>query len=186
MDFTYPIFWCCVYFLVFGFDIKEKEGDSPIMKKLERWAQPILAITAILSVVLQAINTFVAPSVLRFTFCFAVLLIVISLFIYYILDNAMPKSLDVTIPASSWVKDTSSTQSANGYIWCARFRSDIIRDNMIPSITLLPDSLPIADEAMLSCIAETENGALLVFATNMPKADINASLVLTNAKHIKK
>ena len=53
MDFTYPIFWCCVYFLVFGFDIKEKEGDSPIMKKLERWAQPILAITAILSVVLS-------------------------------------------------------------------------------------------------------------------------------------
>ncbi|MDE7245527.1 MAG: hypothetical protein K2O18_16360 [Oscillospiraceae bacterium] len=82
---------------------------------------------------------------------------------------------DIIIPASGWAPDTD-THGAFAY------RRDIastdIREDMIPSLAVYPQSLEIAGECCFCQDSQTLPGLLRVYAKSIPKDDIRASLIL--------
>lgn len=83
--------------------------------------------------------------------------------------------IDITIPASGWIKDTDTN---GAYAYCRDIASTDITEDMIPQLTVYPRSLNGAADCGLCPTSRTLPGLLRVYAKSIPNADIIASLTL--------
>lgn len=77
----------------------------------------------------------------------------------------------VTIPVNGW-----ETEPGGGY--SIEIPVDGCTASMVPILTIVPESLPIARDCGLSPTAETVEGALKLYAEQIPAEEIQASLAL--------
>lgn len=79
--------------------------------------------------------------------------------------------IDITIPADSWAADTVYPYHCD--IANEQFTADII-----PLLTILPESMPVAQDCAMASCAQTLDGILRVYAETIPTEAIQASLAL--------
>lgn len=84
-------------------------------------------------------------------------------------------SLPITIPATGWTKDLGNT---SGYPWHVDIPNNRITEDMTPFLTVLPESLEVAQKASFSPTVQTIDGALRVFAKSIPTDPISGTLAL--------
>ena len=87
-------------------------------------------------------------------------------------------TLPITIPTTGWTKDDADT---TGYPWRIDIAGDVITEDMTPFVTILRGSLNAAQKAGLCPTVQTLDGALRVFAANVPDVEISCSLALAGA-----
>lgn len=91
------------------------------------------------------------------------------------IGSTSARQLDITIPISGWVEDEDTGGT------CA-LHTDIAAENiteeMIPMVTILPEGQQTAIACNLCTTARTIDGALRVYAQQIPSADIRCSLTL--------
>ena len=84
--------------------------------------------------------------------------------------------LDLTIPAAGWVP--SPGEPGEPEELCVDIPAEIIQEDMIPILVVLPACLGTAGDCGLNSAARTLNGALRVYAKRAPKSDMAAELLL--------
>jgi len=89
--------------------------------------------------------------------------------------TAFIASVDLVIPTTGWVADTDTNEV---YALCVDMASEIIKEDMIPILTIHPSGDEIARECDMSTAARTIDGALRVYAQKAPAENINCSLTL--------
>lgn len=84
---------------------------------------------------------------------------------------------DIVIPASGWTK--SNQQGYEGL--SVDVPIDNVKEDMIPSVTIIPSSINIASSCGLSSCAMTGNGFVRFYSSSAPTEGISASLALLSA-----
>lgn len=83
--------------------------------------------------------------------------------------------IDIIIPRSGWAADQDTNRA---YGFCRDIASTDITENMIPMLTVHPQSLNDAGQCQLCPVSRTLPGLLRVYAKSIPASDIAASLTL--------
>lgn len=83
---------------------------------------------------------------------------------------------DITVPADGWRDSPVEEGEPEGL--CVDVSHEIIREDMVPFLTVLPACLNIAGGCGLSSTVRTLNGGLRVYAKRAPAAAMEASLTL--------
>ncbi|MDO5785358.1 MAG: hypothetical protein Q4P20_09900 [Eubacteriales bacterium] len=82
---------------------------------------------------------------------------------------------DITIPVSSWITDTVYPYHCD--VPCAGVDAE-----MIPLLTILPESMAVAQDCGMASCAQTLDGFLRVYAETIPAEPIQVSLALLGVK----
>jgi len=90
--------------------------------------------------------------------------------------------IDVTVPVSGWVEDTDTN---GAYAVHLDIASTDITEDMVPLLTVLPDSVEAANACGFCSVSRTLPGLLRVYAKSVPINAIRASLTLldTSPQH---
>lgn len=83
--------------------------------------------------------------------------------------------MDITIPTSGWIADTDT---GGAYALSVDIAADGITEDLIPMLTILPGNTQVVKNCEMSTTVRTIDGALRVYAQNVPEAEIQCSLAL--------
>lgn len=81
----------------------------------------------------------------------------------------------VTIPPTGWEEGNEPDEPKG---WHIDISQEIIREDMVPLLTILPTYMDTADDCDMYSVVRTLDGALRVFAQSVPEGEIRASLAL--------
>ncbi|MBR0222427.1 MAG: hypothetical protein IJQ63_11720 [Synergistaceae bacterium] len=84
-------------------------------------------------------------------------------------------TLEITVPATGWVKILDDT---TGYPYQIDIQNENIDDTMFPQLIALPEYYEIVKKAQIYSKGETIDGALRVRAKSIPDSEIKAQLTL--------
>lgn len=84
-------------------------------------------------------------------------------------------TLPITVPVTGWVTDTDTD---GAYTLHCDIADEQITDDLVPILTILPDSLNTAMDCGFASCVQTIDGALRVYANGVPKTPIMAELSL--------